>query len=117
MSRGPSPSQHRPSSVPISESASWHGRVLAGCGCDTKYVFMQLTNEMLELVHSGAGPIPLHDRSSYYDLIAAELRKTSLPTNAAIVAARRGLTTEQYRLAEGSPPGKLGQIAVPPSRS
>jgi hypothetical protein len=71
--------------------------VLAGCGCDTKYVLMQLTNEMLELVHSGAGPIPLHDRSSYYDLIAAELRKSSLPTNAAIVEAVKQVQRELLR--------------------
>ena len=60
--------------------------MLAGRGRDTKYVFMQLSDEMRELIHDGAGPIPPRDRQHYYDRVAAELRKGPL-TNAGAVEA------------------------------
>jgi hypothetical protein len=50
---------------------------------------MQLSDEMLDLVHRGAGPVPLRDRARYYDRVAAELRKAPLLTNAAVVEAVR----------------------------
>jgi hypothetical protein len=61
----------------------------------------QLSEEMLNLIHNGAGPIRLHDRGRYYDLVAIELRKIPLLSNGNVVdaiatrtavAAGRGVT-------------------------
>jgi hypothetical protein len=70
--------------------------VLAGCGSDTKYVFMQLTQEMQDLVHNGAGPVPPRDRGRYFDLVSASLRKGPL-TNAAVLEAIRSAQREVLR--------------------
>jgi hypothetical protein len=58
-------------------------------------VCAQLTSEMLELVRSGAAPIPPRDRLRYYDLVSASLRKgRPLLTNAALVEAIRAAQRE-----------------------
>jgi hypothetical protein len=48
---------------------------------------MKLTVEMQELVHNGAGPIRMRDRSDYYERVASELRKVSVLTNGIVLAA------------------------------
>jgi hypothetical protein len=57
----------------------------------------QLTDEMLERVHSGAAPIPPRDRRRYYDLISASLRRRSVLTNAALMDAIRAAQRELLR--------------------
>jgi hypothetical protein len=58
---------------------------------------LQLTIEMLELVHGGARPVPLRDHRRYFDLVAAELRKVSPLSNAAVLDAIRGAQRELLR--------------------
>jgi hypothetical protein len=56
-------------------------------------ISMQLTTEMLELVRSGAAPVPPRDRGRYFDLVSASLNKHQLartrsdPVGAARIAA------------------------------
>jgi hypothetical protein len=58
---------------------------------------MQLTQEMQDLVHRGAGPVSLRDRSRYYDRVAAELRKAPLLSNGTVMEAVRQAQREVLR--------------------
>jgi hypothetical protein len=58
---------------------------------------VQLSAEMLDLVHNGARPVPLRDRSRYYDRVAAELRKRPFLTNGNVLEAVRQAQREILR--------------------
>ena len=50
---------------------------------------MQLTAEMLELVRDGSRPVPLRDRSAYYERVAAELREAPVLSNGIVMESIR----------------------------
>jgi len=57
----------------------------------------QLSDEMRDAIHNGAGPIRLHDRRTYYERVASELRKAPMLTNACVMDAIRTAQREMLR--------------------
>jgi hypothetical protein len=58
---------------------------------------MQLSAEMLELVHDGAGPIRMRDRNAYFALVVASLHKAPVLSPAAVLDAIRVAQGEVLR--------------------
>jgi hypothetical protein len=56
-----------------------------------------LSDEMLEAVHSGAVPVPMRDRTRYYGVISAWLDACPLLTNAGLMDAIRSAQREVLR--------------------
>jgi hypothetical protein len=58
---------------------------------------MQLSAEMLELVHDGSRPLRFRDHNDYYERVASELRKAPVLSPAAVLDAIRVAQGEVLR--------------------